>query len=334
MQKIGKITYKVTNNEKEIGNSRLEFQISGANIDYIIMNTIRRVILSDIPISAFNEFKFEKNTSIFHNNYLKLRLKFLPIWGVKNNIEYFDSNLKNNVDHTKIEDTNEDNVELEVEKNMDTTSLKQLTLYINYKNKTSDIITVTTSNAKFYYDGKQIDSPYKNPVPIVKLQPDQEIAFTAISSLGIEKEDTMFSAVSIATYKEINDHEFEFYIESRGQIDEKKILVIALKNIERRIKNFLKVLNDEIAEQVDKDKLEGILIINNEDHTLGNLLSRGLQQHSNISFGGYNLPHPLIKKVELQYKLNKKSNIKDIITEVAEYYMDIFNEIKKSIEKN
>ena len=41
MQKISKISYKVTENNKEIGNSRLDFKISGDNIDYVIMNTIR-----------------------------------------------------------------------------------------------------------------------------------------------------------------------------------------------------------------------------------------------------------------------------------------------------
>ena len=72
MEKISKISVKLINYESEIGNSRLEFNLSGSNIDYIVANTIRRTILSDIPIYAFNEFKFEKNTSVFHNNYFIL----------------------------------------------------------------------------------------------------------------------------------------------------------------------------------------------------------------------------------------------------------------------
>jgi DNA-directed RNA polymerase subunit L len=328
MQKISKISYKVTENNKEIGNSRLDFKISGDNIDYVIMNTIRRVIFSEIPIYAFTDFKFEKNTSIFHNNYLKLRLNYLPVWNISNNITFIDNLVKEDV--LEEAQTNEDNVELEVEKNMNATSLKQLTLYVNHKNKSSEIITVSTNDAKFYYDGKQIQSPYKNPIPIVKLQPDQEIVFTAITKLGKEQDSTMFSAVCVTGYKEINDHEFDYYIESRGQIDEKKILSVAIINIERRIKNFMKVL-DEIKDQIDNDKLEGLIMINNEDHTLGNLISRGLQQHKEISFAGYNLPHPLTKKIELHYKLNKKNDIKKIILDVADYYIDIFNQIKKAI---
>ena len=62
---------------------------------------------------------------------------------------------------------------------------------------------------KFYYDEKQIQSPYKNPIPIVKLQPGQEITFSAITKLGTEYEDAMFSAACIAAYKQIKDDSLE-----------------------------------------------------------------------------------------------------------------------------
>jgi DNA-directed RNA polymerase subunit L len=334
MQKVSKINYKVINADKGIGNSRLEFKLYGNDIDYIVMNTIRRTILSEIPIYAFNDFNFEKNTTIFHNNYLKLRLKHMPVWSIKNDSEFTSNKIikKNIIDEFENDTDNEDDIELEVEKDTNISSLKQLTLYVNYKNKTSDIVTVSTSDSKFYYNGTQISSPYKSPVPIVKLQPNQEIIFTAITKLGTEQEDVMYSAVCVAGYKEQKSNEFDFFLESRGQIDETTILLIALENINIRIKNFLKVLDDEIKKQIDDNKLEGIIIINNEDHTLGNLLSRGLQQHENISFAGYNLPHPLTKKVELHYKLNKKNNIEKMIVEVAEYYIDVFDKIKKSIK--
>lgn len=60
MIKINKVNIEQLLEDKEIGNSRLEFNIKGSNISYIIINTIRRIILSYIPIYAFNEFKFEK----------------------------------------------------------------------------------------------------------------------------------------------------------------------------------------------------------------------------------------------------------------------------------
>jgi DNA-directed RNA polymerase subunit L len=310
----------------------LSFKISGSNIDYIIMNTLRRTIFSDIPIYAFSILNFEKNTTIFHNNYLKLRLQHMPVWGIKNTVEFVDYN-KINDKMSKIDENDDDDNVGEIENNdkLNSSSLNQMTMYVNYKNKSNDIISITTSHAKFYYDQKQLVSPYKNECLIIKLQPGQEIALSAITSLGTEKKDPIYSAVKIVTYKQINDNEFDFTLESRGQITEKQILLIALINIERNIKNFLNVFLEEVNKETDNSEEEGLIIVNNEDHTLGNLISRGMQRHAKVKFAGYNLPHPLANKVHFHYQLEKEGNIKKIMTEVIEYYSEIFSNISKSI---
>lgn len=103
----------------------------------------------------------------------------------------------------------------------------------------------------------------------------------------------------------------------------KKILLIALLNIERRIKNFIKIINTTKFES--DNNLEGKIEIQNEDHTLGNLITRGMQQHSEVEFAGYNLPHPLIEKVIFHYKIKntKKVNIKTILNDVVDYYIEL-----------
>ena len=50
MEKITDIDYEIIKYNKDLGNSILELKIKGKNINYIIINTIRRTILSDIPI--------------------------------------------------------------------------------------------------------------------------------------------------------------------------------------------------------------------------------------------------------------------------------------------
>lgn len=335
MLKLDKINVKLVNKDEELGNSRIEFTLSGTNIDYIIANTIRRTTMNDIPIYAFDEFKFDKNTSIFHNNYIKLRLRNMPVWGIENTVDFIDEKqsdiLKKEVE--QYSDNDDDNVEIEVDKDLNSSSLKQLTMYINSKNKTNDIINITTNDAKFYYEEKQILSPYKIAIPLVKLQPNQEISFSSITKIGIEERNAMFSAVCISVYKQNNDNDFTFIIESRGQISEKRIIEVALLNINKKLKNFIKMLND--IEYISNDDISGLIIVNKEDHTLGNLISRGLQQHENIDFAGYNMTHPLDKKVNIHYKLsNKKILIKKVLEEVVEYYSVLFNEINKLIKKN
>lgn len=333
MIKISKINISIIEKNDTLGESDLTFKISGSNIDYIIMNTLRRTIFSNIPIYAFSILNFEKNTSIFHNNYLKLRLQNMPVWGIKNNVEFVDYNKTNEKIGKIDENDDEDNVgEIETNEKINSSTLNQLTMYVNYKNKSNDIISVTTSHAKFYYDQKQLPSPYKDECLIIKLQPGQEIALSAITNLGTEEKDTIYSAVNIVTYKQINDNEFDFTLESRGQITEKQILLIALINIERNIRNFLNVFLEEIKE-IDPSEEEGLIIVNNEDHTLGNLISRGMQKHSKVKFAGYNLPHPLANKVHFHYQLEKGGHIKKIIEDVIEYYSEIFSNISKSISK-
>ena len=334
MIKIGKTNVSVIDSSNVVGDSYLNFKIAGPNIDYIIVNTLRRTIFADIPTYAFSIFNFEKNTSIFHNNYLKLRLQHMPVWSIKNTVDFIDIT-KPTVNMDKIdENDDEDNVgEIENTNNLNSSSLNQLTMYVNYKNKSNEIFSVTTAHAKFYYDQKQLLTPYKNDSLIVKLQPGQEIAFSAITTIGTEKQDTIYSAVSIVTYKQINDNEFDFTLESRGQLTEKRILQVALINIERNIRHFLNVFLDDIEKEQDINEEEGLIIVNNEDHTLGNLISRGMQKHPKIKFAGYNLPHPLANKVHFHYQLDKNGNIKEIIKDVVEYYSELFKNIGKLVDK-
>ena len=161
MIKVDKVNVKITAHNQELGNSRLDFKISGNNINYIIANTMRREIFSDVPIYAFNEFKFDKNTSVFHNNYLKLRLRHMPVWGIENKVEFIDYNIKTNNDglddiQENNEEAEDDNIELNVEKNLNTSNLKQFTMYVSVKNNSNDIITVSTAQANFYYDETKI----------------------------------------------------------------------------------------------------------------------------------------------------------------------------------
>jgi DNA-directed RNA polymerase subunit L len=326
MQKIDKIKIDIISHDKTIGSSRLEFNLLSKSLDYIVINTLRRTILSDIPIYAFNVFKFEKNTSVFNNNYIKLRITNIPVWHIENNIVYFEKTKEEYKDDNYIEDDNANHEDYSPDQHVNTTNIKQLTMYINYKNKTKDIMTATTDHAKFYYNEKLIGSPYNVPIPLLDLQPDQEIALSAISKLGIEEDDAIYSPVSVCFYKIISDNEFNFIIESRGQLKEQTIINVACDNIIKRMASFLKLLYDTTIE----DKIEGVLNINNEGHTLGNLISRGLQQHNNISFAGYRLVHPLAKKLEIFYKMKKTGKIVNMIEDVINYYTEIYNQIKKN----
>jgi len=313
--------------DKTKGSSILQFDINGKEINYVIINTLRRMVLSKVPIYAFTNFTIKLNNSIFHNDFIKNQIKNLPVWGIDNKIEIYEElKVTKNKVINEIENL-EDDVELSVDKKIDSTSLEQLTMYVDYNNKSNDNITVTTDHAKFYFGQKQIPNPYSTPIQLVKLQPNQNINFTAVTSIGIEIENAIFSPVSICVYEEKKENEFRFNIESRGQILEKVILhrVIIILN-----KNLEKIL-EQVTENLNNTELSGQIEIKNEDHTIGNLITHGLQNHKNITFASYHLPHPLENRVIIEYKL-KSGKFKDVLKEVINEYIELYNKLDKLIE--
>ncbi len=310
--------------DKEPMNTRLEFDIEGDSISHTIVNTYRRIILSVIPIYAFTDVKINKNTSIFNNNYMKLRINNLPVFGINCDNPIYIPKEKTDVIKEELE---MDDIEIETKQDdLNNSSLKLLTMYVDHINNTNEIITVGTNDCKFYYAQKHINSPYSTNIPIIKLQPKQQFKMSAITELGIGEENAIFSAVSIFTYKMLSENKYTVILESRGQLDEKMILQYAFDNIKMVLTNFLELIPD-------KTDITGKLQMNNADHTIGNLISEGLQKHSKVKFAGYNAPHLLDKKIIFHYELKESFNIKIIMKDIVDEYLDIFNIINKLIQK-
>ena len=296
-------------------NSRLEFNITGVN--NTIINCIRRIGLSDIPIYSFNDIKISENTSIFNNNYMKLRISNLPVLGIMSEDPIYIKKETIKLNKPDIDEDNE--IDMSIPENLNSSTLKQLTMYLDITNDTSEIITVGTDQCKFYYMEKQIESPYKtiyNNIPIIKLQAKQKIKISAITCLGIESESSIFSAVSVFGFKQIDENSYDVFLESRGQLDEKTILNYINLNIFNILDKFINLIPDD-------NSINGKIILDNADHTIGTLLAYGLQNHKKVKFAGYNMPHLLNNLIQFHYELYEENNIKDIL-------IDVITKIKKT----
>ena len=325
MNKLKPIKISLNEKEDELGFSRVDLKFKGEDINHIITNSIKRIVQSDIPIFAFNNFDITLNTSVFNNNYIKNHIQNIPVWGIENNIdEYIEEKENEEEDFSEITGLANDDIDLNVDKNFDVSSINTLTMYVDFKNSTKDIAVVTTDDCKFYYKEGLIKSPYKNPVQIVKLQPGQEIKLSAKAELGTEEISSIFSATSVCFFKE-NKNDYDFILESIGQISEKRILMLSLQLLKKKLQKF--------NQNLPKNKgMEGIILVDNEDHTLGNIISYGMQNHSAVRFCGYNTPHPLNKQIKFHYKLDS-GNLNSVIKDVIVYYENIFDNIKESINK-
>jgi len=321
--------------------SRLELIIKGKNINFSVISALRRTCISDVPIYSFNEIHFDSNSSIYNNDYLRTRIQSFPVRSIKNDIIFYDDTIEpeNTEDNNAYTTENvllEENVKIAIGEDdiimSDTEELSEkdnynmLTMYVDIQNNDNKIIQVTTDNCKFYQNGSEINNIYKKPLLICKLKNEQKISLTAIVNLGIERTSTLYSPVSICTYSEINENEYKFILESRGQINEYRILYVACMNILRRLEYLSELIPD------DNKHLEGELNIDKMGHTMGNLLSNGLLLHDDVIYAGYSKPHLLDDKIIIKFKL-KKSNIHSILNDIITLYKKLYESLAKQFNK-
>ena len=307
------------------GFSELALNFTGKDINHIIINSIKRVIQTDIPIFAFDNFTFSNNTTVFNNNYIKNHIRNIPVWGIENKLDEYIYKSDQIDEEDEEENVVNDDIDLSVKTDVDYSSISKLTMYLDYKNDKNEIVHATTDDCIFYYKEGKIPSPYYNPVQIVKLQPKQDIKFSVQANPGTNDFSSIYSPTAGCYFNENNEHDYDFIVESRGQLSEQRIIQLALRLIIKKLNKFM--------QNLPKSKgMEETLKIENEDHLLGNLLTYKMQQMNAVKFCGYTTPHPLNKEIELEYKLNT-GNINTIFKEVVSYYENIFDQIDKEISK-
>ena len=75
--------------------------------------------------------------------------------------------------------------------------------------------------------------------------------------------------------------------------------------------------------------LKGTILIEGEQHTVGNLFSRFLQDHKDIVYAGYKVGHPNVNVVEIEYVC--KTSILPIINDVTRLIINVFDNIENRI---
>jgi len=339
---------KKQNSINGFNNNYVLFTINGKDINYIIVNTLRRVILTLVPTFAFDpeNIIIEKNTSVYNNDYMKLRLSSMPLINpsyepnkmiIKNDSSILSKVLELEEEANTANFENKNNLTKEEEEKKKENLKKlldNLQISIDAKNDTSDIISITTDSVKFTIDNKQIKSIYPKPILVLKLKPEQsrlhikgeQFKATCISSLNIPLKNAMYLSC-LCSYDEVDPNNFELKICSFRQISEEmiinhacKIIIMKLERIKEKIINAIKKHNNE---QVLN---EAKLIIENENHTMGNLITRVIQDHPDIEFCGYNVDHLYVNELTLRYKTNGKSII-DILETSINYLINLYKHL-------
>ena len=282
-----------------------------------IVNSFRRMALDHIPTYAFpiGLINITKNTSIFNNDYMQLRLSQLTPQNINVPVEfldykYWDIDYDNVTSHEKHPD---DNLNIE--------------LYINAVNNTNDILNVTTNDIDMFINGDKINEFNKKyPQLLIQLKPKQEFNCSMTTMLGIGKKNNIFASCGCAYLEELDDGVTILTLESQGQMTEKEVLIrscrVMKKKIEYLIEYFQDTLKDEKMLEID---------LSSEDHTIGNVINELLQDHEDIIFSGICKPDFLVDEVRI--KVQSKTNIKNPMDNVLKDIIKLYSDLEKQFQK-
>jgi len=288
-------------------NNILEFTLNNVNVS--IANSLRRIILSHIPVYVMRTSPYEKNdaniiknTTRFNNEILKQRLSCIPlhISDPKFPYETFEieinkKNTSGNIEYITTEDFKVKNI-LNNE-------------YISKEDK--DKIFPPDKNTKYYIDFARLRPAISDEIP------GEELILTCKISKSNANEDGMFNVVSTCSYsntmdegkaqvewnkleksyiKDHNDIEvkklyenymllnakrhyikdsFDFMIESLGIYTNNKLILLGCDELIKKFTFVIKQIDEdniEINQSANTNNNSFDIKLENEDYTIGKVI--------------------------------------------------------------
>ena len=213
--------------------------------------------------------------------------------------------------------------------------LNNLHLYVEARNRTNDIMNVTTNEkfTSFFLDDKKIPDIYPRETLIIKLKPGEDFICSAVADFNIPMYNSIYCAVSKFAHNEIDPNTFIIKLYSMRQISEEEIIRRCCSIIILKLKSVQKIILDKLRVYSVENSLaeyDAEISIENENHTLGNLLNRGLQDHPNIAFCAYKIDHPEINELVIKYKTEGKPFSK-ILQDTTKTLIKLYETIKSLV---
>lgn len=322
----------ITNIVDNKDNISFDLNNSENDINISLANAIRRTVISDIETYAIDEKSviFYNNNSILDNEFLKHRLTLIPIISDIKNLDY-------------------ENLIFSCKENNYLENIKSIYAnnFVCKNGKTDEIID---NNKLFKYPD----------ILFAKLKNNQELSFEAkLIKNNSNYGGSYFSPVSacIYTFKvdetkknekkqdfhddernyELNKNDnpltYKFLITSIGFYDSKDIVIMGIDLLKKRLSDAKEEFKNEKSKKIqlieDSENQDFFnFIIDNENETLGNLLSTYLTYDKNTFYCGYVIEHPLNNNISFKIKLKENNNLENIlllINEKIDYIINLLN---------
>jgi DNA-directed RNA polymerase subunit L len=334
------ISFEIKNNLNKIKNS--------------FSNAIRRTIINDIHtyLIDYNSIVFFEDGSMLDKEFLKQRLILIPI------ISNTDLNYENIIISCKINNEDENIKSIYVNDFVCFESSKNKIIDNNIIFKYPKIIFSKIENNEFLsFEAKLIKNNSKNGGAF--FSPVSECIYTfKIDDKKVSDITKNFNKDEIKSFKtqdieriyEKNTNGdpncYLFKIESIGFYD---VLTTVLLGIDELIKKLVLIKNE--FNNIEKSNKISILENNNnplttsgglnpdfvnfsiddENDTLGNLLSTYISDYKNVLYCGYLIEHPLKKNIVLRIKLDKNNDLENIIKVIIEN-IDLIIDLLKTLK--
>ncbi len=277
----------ITINKKTKDPKNTMFEISGSNVHFSFINALRRTLISKI-----NSFAFDlENITIY-----------------KNTSNLNNDQLKHQISMIPIL--------------IDVSKYPNLNMNCSFKNESDEFIDLTTADVVFFDGDQELKEKYKEPFIIASLDKNQEINFKA----SIKFESSGYNGnylKCLSYYKEIDENKYSFSIESYCFQTSVELLREACAFLIKKIYEFKENINFNLKKSDDTNiHLE----LQDEDDTIGNLISSKLQYHKSISLASYKKDHPLKNKIDMYVSCKNGAIMNQCISESLN---DLISDIEK-----
>lgn len=330
----------------DLNNTSTEIKIS-------LANAIRRTMIANIDVFLIDISKitFFENNTIYSNEFLKHRLSLIPIISNIDNLNYDNiliSCKKKNNDEVIESIIVNDFIVKDIEKDIviNNEEFFKFPNILFAKLKTNDFVSFECKLVKNNSEnGGSFFSPVCGCIYTFKMD-DKEIN-TVTKNMNENEKKTFMTQDNERIYEKNKIGEpmvYKFNIEISGFYDAKTIikksidvLINKLMNINNEFKNLEN--SNIITLRNDTNDINNFyyFIIDNENETLGQLLTTYCNDDKNILYCGYVIEHPLKKNILLKIKLedtNKNKDLENIIITISEninYLINLLNKILNDI---
>ncbi len=319
--KIKEIKYQ---KHDDLLGSYLTLEFSGSDINTKFVNALRRVSMDDIPIYGFPAelINIEANTTIFNNDYMRLRLSQLPIFDVDSNLDYLERKYEN----TGLNFNDINYVKYEKQ--------KLIEVYINSYNNTPENMNITTNDINYLEDGEPVEKYSKKyPILLVQLRPNETFKAHMKAGLSNGMRSNIFASASNCYYDE-EDGKILFTLESQGQLNEYKILEKSCRYILKKLDDFKENFEEKLKQSKEYEKNSTLLFeFDNEDHTMGEILNTVFQDNPKILFSGLSKMSPLERKIRIKIASEDSTNPLEYMIDSVQYLVNVYNQILKEVKK-